>query len=152
MLKTLALKHKSTVSRMAARHRAKADTPYGTRTCYEARRQREGRPDLVARFGGIPLRQDRKAVIREPAPPGPRAGLRYQRKELITRLRKRECELCEADGTVEAHQVASLRELGMPGPERPAWASLMARKRRKTLIVCAACHDWIHANPVTRAA
>jgi hypothetical protein len=145
MLKTLALKHKSTVSRMAARHRAKADTPYGTRTCYEARRQREGRPDLVARFGGIPLRQDRKAVIR-------RAGLRYQRKELITRLRKRECELCEADGTVEAHQVASLRELGMPGPERPAWASLMARKRRKTLIVCAACHDWIHANPVTRAA
>jgi len=85
-------------------------------------------------------------------PARPRAGLRYQRKELITRLRKRECELCEADGTVEAHQVASLRELGMPGPERPAWASLMARKRRKTLIVCAACHDWIHANPVTRAA
>jgi len=24
--------------------------------------------------------------------------------------------------------------------------------RRKTLIVCAACHDYIHANPVTHAA
>jgi hypothetical protein len=22
----------------------------------------------------------------------------------------------------------------------------------QTLIVCAACHDWIHANPATRAA
>jgi hypothetical protein len=42
--------------------------------------------------------------------------------------------------------------LGEPGPGRPAWAALMARMRRKTLIVCAACHDWIHANPVAHAA
>jgi hypothetical protein len=34
----------------------------------------------------------------------------------------------------------------------PAWAALMAKKRRKTLIVCAPCHDWIHANPVAHAA
>jgi len=24
--------------------------------------------------------------------------------------------------------------------------------RRKTLIVCAACHDYVHANPVANAA
>jgi hypothetical protein len=24
--------------------------------------------------------------------------------------------------------------------------------RRKTLVVCAPCHDWIHANPVAHAA
>jgi hypothetical protein len=41
-----------------------------------------------------------------------------------------------------------LRERG----RRPAWAALMAKKRRKTLIVCAPCHDWIHANPVAHAA
>jgi hypothetical protein len=31
-------------------------------------------------------------------------------------------------------------------------AALMARKRRKTLIVCRPCHDYIHANPVANAA
>jgi len=28
----------------------------------------------------------------------------------------------------------------------------MAGKRRKTLIVCRPCHDYIHANPVANAA
>ena len=50
------------------------------------------------------------------------------------------------------HQVAGLNELGKPGPDQPTWAAIMARKRRKTLIVCAPCHDWIHANPVAYAA
>ena len=50
------------------------------------------------------------------------------------------------------HQVTGLKELGAPGPGQPAWAALMAKMRRKTLIVCAACHDWIHVNPVAHAA
>ena len=148
MLKTLSAKHGSTVSKMAARHKAKVETRDGLRTCFEARKHREGKPDLVARFGGIILRQDRRAVIRDPAPaPAP-----YPRKELIRRLRRRECELCETGTTVAVHQVTGLKELGKPGPGQPAWAVLMAKMRRKTLIVCAACHDWIHANPVAHAA
>jgi group II intron reverse transcriptase/maturase len=70
MLKTLALKHQSTVTKMAARHKAKVITGEGPRTCFEARRRRKGKPDLVARFGGIILRQDRRAVITDPAPVG----------------------------------------------------------------------------------
>jgi group II intron reverse transcriptase/maturase len=148
MLKTLGRKHRSSVAKMAARYKAKTETSDGLRTCFEARRHREGKPDLVARFGGIILRQDRRAVIRDPAPaPAP-----YPRKELIRRLRKRECELCETGTTVAVHQVTGLKALGRPGPGQPAWASLMAKMRRKTLIVCAACHDWIHANPVAHAA
>ena len=148
MLKTLAAKHRSTVTKMAARHKAAIETSDGPRTCYEARKHREGKKDLVARFGGITLRQDRRAVIRDPAPgPAP-----YPRKELISRLRRRECELCETGATVTVHQVTGLKALGKPGPGQPAWAALMARMRRKTLIVCAACHDWIHANPVAHAA
>ena len=93
---------------MAVRHKAKAITADGPRTCYEARRKRKGKPDLVARFGGIPLRQNRRAVIRDPAPaPAP-----YPRKQLIKRLRKRECELCETGTTVAVHQVPRLKELG----------------------------------------
>ena len=53
---------------MAARHKAKVTTGDGPRTCFEARRRRRGKPDLVARFGGITLRQDRRAVITDPAP------------------------------------------------------------------------------------
>ena len=148
MLKTLSAKHGSTVSKTAAKHKAKVETRDGLRTCFEARKHREGKPDLVARFGGITLRQNRRAVIRDPAPaPAP-----YPRKELIKRLRKRECELCETGTTVAVHQVTSLKELGKSGPGQPAWAALMTRMRRKTLIVCASCHDWIHANPVAHAA
>jgi group II intron reverse transcriptase/maturase len=148
MLKTLAAKHGSTVTAMAARHKAKIETSDGLRACFEARKHREGKPDLVARFGGIILRQDRRAVIRDPAPaPAP-----YPRKELIRRLRRRECELCETGATVAVHQVTGLKALGQPGPGQPAWAALMAKMRRKTLIICAACHDWIHANPVAHAA
>ena len=53
MLKTLAAKHKSSVAKMAARYKAKVITGHGPRTCFEARLQREGKKDLVARFGGI---------------------------------------------------------------------------------------------------
>ena len=148
MLKTLAAKHQSTVSKMAARHKAKAETGDGPRTCFEARRRRRGKPDLVARFGGIILRQDRRAVITEPVP----VRVRVPRRELLARLRQRECELCETGTTVAVHQVAGIRELGKPKTGQPAWAALMAKMRRKTLIVCAPCHDWIHANPVAHAA
>jgi hypothetical protein len=128
MLKTLAAKHRSTVTKMAARHRAKIETSDGPRTCYEARKHREGRKDLTARFGGITLRQDRRAVIRDPAPgPAP-----HPRKELISRLRKRECELCETGTTVTVHQVTGLKSPGEPergsprGP--PSWRECGARR------------------------
>ena len=148
MLKTLAARHQSTVSKMAARHKAKAETGDGPRTCFEARRRRRDKPDLVARFGGITLRQDRRAVITEPVP----VRVRVPRRELLARLRQRECELCETGTTVAVHQVAGIRELGKPKTGQPAWAALMAKMRRKTLIVCSPCHDWIHANPVAHAA
>jgi group II intron reverse transcriptase/maturase len=148
MLKTLSAKHKSTVAKMAARHKAKIETPHGLRTCFEARVRREGKEDLVARFGGIPLLRDKNKVITDPAPvlvPAPR-------KELIHRLLMRRCELCGHGATVAVHQVAALARLGKPGPGQPAWAARMARMRRKTLVVCQPCHEAIHATPVTQAA
>jgi group II intron reverse transcriptase/maturase len=148
MLKTLASKHHGTVSQMAAKYKAKIETRNGPRTCFEARKIRQGKADLVARFGGITLQRDRHAEIRDPRP----APAAYPRKELVSRLRQRECELCETGTTVAVHQVTSLKALGQQGPCQPAWAALMAKKRRKTLIVCEACHELIHASPVTHAA
>jgi group II intron reverse transcriptase/maturase len=148
MLKTLAAKHKSTVTKTAARYKAKVISSDGPRTCFEARVRREGKPDLVARFGGIPLKRDRRAVITDPAP----VPVKIPYRELIHRLRHRACELCDHATTVAVHQVVSLARLGRPGPGQPAWAALMATMRRKTLIICADCHDYIHANPVANAA
>src|ERR1019366_6349782 len=51
----LAPNPRSPVTKRAPRHRATIGTSDGQRTCYEARKKREGRKDLVARFGGIPL-------------------------------------------------------------------------------------------------
>lgn len=148
MLKTLAAKYQSTVSKMAAKYKAKIQTPEGPRTCFEARVHRNGKPDLIARFGGIPLTRNTDTVLidRVPAPAA------HPRKELIHRLLTRRCELCGDPGKVLVHQVRKLTSLGPPGPNQPAWAALMATKRRKTLMVCAACHEIIHAHPVTTAA
>lgn len=148
MLKTLAAKYQSTVSKMAAKYKAKIETRYGLRTCFEARAHRPGKPDLVARFGGIPLIRDKNAVIIDRVPP----AAPHPRKELIHRLLTRRCELCGDPGAVLVHQVRKLASLGPTGPGQPAWAAVMTAKRRKTLIVCATCHQAIHAQPVTTAA
>ena len=148
MLKTLASKHQSSVSKMATKHQAKIQTRHGLRTCFEARVHRDGKPDLVARFDGIPLVRDKGAVLIDRTPkPAP-----HPRKELIHRLLTRRCELCGDPGKVLAHQVRKLASLGQAGPGQPPWAALMATKRRKTLMVCAACHDVIHTHPVMNAA
>jgi group II intron reverse transcriptase/maturase len=135
MLKTLAAKHRSTVTKMARKYKARTATPHGPRTCFEATVERPGRKPLVARFGGIPLIRQKKAVLtdRQPVPV-------TRRKELITRLRTGECELCEQRAPVEVHQVAKLADLHKLGRPQPAWAALMIRMRRKTLVVCAPCH------------
>jgi hypothetical protein len=148
MLKTLAAKHKSTVAKTAARYKAKAETPHGLRTCFEARIQRDGKQDLVARFGGIPLVRKKNAVLHDTAP----RPVAYPQKELIHRPLKRRCELCGEAGAVLVHQVRKLASLGEPGPQQPAWAAKMARMRRKTLIICRACHDAIHGQPAHRTA
>lgn len=147
MLKTLARKHQSTVTTMAARYRAKIETPQGLRTCYQARIERNGKPALVARFGGIPLTRNRDAVLVDDIP----KPVTYPRKELTVRLMRGWCELCEQPASVVVHQVRNLARLGQPGPGQPAWAALMASKQRKTLVVCQPCHDVIHgrATPIT---
>jgi group II intron reverse transcriptase/maturase len=145
LLKTLASKHRSTVTKIAAKHQATVITPDGPRTCFEAVRQRAGRKPLVARFGGIPLRRQKTAVIDDRVP----ARMTHPRKELVTRLLMGRCELCEQTGHMHVHHVRKLADLQPPGPAQPTWATLMARRRRKALVVCAACHDHIHTGQPT---
>jgi len=105
-------------------------------------RESGGTQPLVARFGGIPLKRQKKAVLddRRPAPvTGRRRG-----SEPLARLRSSRCELCKKRSDVRVHQVSKLTDLASPGQPQPLWAQLMAKMRRKTLIVCPSCHDVIH--------
>ena len=125
---------------MARKYKAKIDTPHGPRTCLEARVERAGRKKpLVARFGGIPLIRQKKAVLTD-RQPVPATG----RKELTIRLLTRRCEWCQQHAAVEVHQVRALADITRPGQPQPEWAHLMATMRRKTLVVCAPCHQAIH--------
>ncbi|MEV6741480.1 reverse transcriptase domain-containing protein [Streptomyces sp. NPDC051104] len=143
MLKTLASKHKSTVTKMARKYKATVDTPDGRRTCFQVTVQREkGKKPLVARFGGIPLKRQRKAVLTDRQPVMATA----KRNELIHRLLAGQCEMCEGRDGLQVHHVRKLADLNKPGrPERPQWVRLMAMRKRKTLVVCEHCHQEIHA-------
>jgi group II intron reverse transcriptase/maturase len=141
LLKTLANKHRSSVSKMARTFKAAVGTPYGPRKCLEARVERNGRKPLVARFGGIPLRRQKDAVISDRVlVPGV-----IRHKELVTRLLADRCELCKDTDGISVHHVRRLADLHRPGQPQPGWAQQMARRRRKTLVVCRSCHDAIHA-------
>jgi group II intron reverse transcriptase/maturase len=143
MLETLACKHRASVSKIAARYKAKIDTPHGPRTCFEAKVERIGKKPLVARFGGIPLRRQKTAVLTDRLATGPI----YPNKELIRRLLAGRCELCgRADG-IQVHHIRNLAELKTLGQLPPNWAQVMTKRRRKSLVVCGDCHASIHKEP-----
>jgi group II intron reverse transcriptase/maturase len=142
LLKTLAGKYDSSVSKMARKYGATIETPHGPHNCLQVSVDRgEGRKPLVATFGGIPLRRQQNAVLRdrEPVPATSR------RKELVHRLLAGRCELCGQMDKVRVHQIRKLSDLDKPGqPDPPDWVQVMTRRRRKTLVVCEACHASIH--------
>ena len=142
LLKTLAGKHHSTVTKMARKYKATTETSHGPRKCLQVRVQRDGgKKPLVARFGGIPLKRQPTAVLTDLSP----VMASVRRNELIHRLLAGHCEICEAREDLEVHHIRKLADLNRPGrPERPAWMHLMAKRRRKTLVICRPCHENIH--------
>jgi len=147
LLKTLAGKHRSTVGKMAGKYKAVIDTPAGPRKCLQLVIERDrGRKPLVARFGGIPLRRVRTAALTDQRPVMASA----KRNELIHRLLAGRCELCEDTEGLEVHHVRKLADLNKPGRRaKPPWMELMAKRRRKTLVICRRCHEDIHAGRAT---
>jgi AI2M/AI1M-like, HNH endonuclease/Type II intron maturase len=141
LLKTLAGKYGSTVTTMTCRYKVTIETPHGPRKCLHVSVEREGRKPLVATFGGIPLTRQKHAALKDRVPvPAAAPG-----KELIDRLRAGRCEICGDAGQVQVHQIRKLSGLEKPGqPDQPEWVRIMAKRRRKTLVVCAACHATVH--------
>ena len=143
MLRTLAGKHRSSVTKMAAKYKTVIDTLAGRRICFQVTVPRDhGRKPLIARFGGIPLRRQRNAVLTDLVPVMASA----KRNELIHRLLADRCEICESRNQIEVHHIRKLADLNRHDrPDRPAWVQLMAKRRRKTIVICRPCHEDIHA-------
>jgi len=150
LLKTLAGKHRSTVTKMARRYKVTVPTPVGPRTCVQVRVERGGgRKPLVARFGGIPLQRQRTAILVDQRP----VLASTRRNELIHRLLAECCEICQSRVDLEVHHIRKLADLNQPGrSDPPAWKRLMAMRRRKTLVICRSCHENIHAGRPTATA
>jgi group II intron reverse transcriptase/maturase len=148
MLKTLAGKHRSTVNKMARKYKTTIESPTGPRRVFQVAVERDrGRKPLVARFGGIPLKRVRTAVLTDQRP----VMSSSRRNELIHRLLAGRCEICQAATDLEVHHVRKLADLNKPGRrEKPAWMHLMAMRRRKTLVICRRCHEDIHAGRATK--
>jgi hypothetical protein len=142
LLKTLANKHKTSVAKMAAKYKSMTDTPYGIRKCLQVVVERDGnRTPLVAKFGGIPLRRQKTAVLVDQAPP----HFITERNELLQRMLADKCEICGKTGECSVHHIHKLADLEKKGrAEKPAWVKQMIARRRKTLVVCRGCHTDIH--------
>ena len=142
LAQTLANKHKTTSAKIFRRYKSTVQTAHGERACLEVvKQQGEGKRPLVARFGGIPLKRNRQAVLVDQQP----QRYRFERNELIQRLLADTCELCGSTEDINVHHVRALRDLNVKGQRsKPTWAQVMAARRRKTLVVCRTCHLNAH--------
>ena len=151
LTKTLAHKLRITVSKVYDRFRTTLSDQYGSHPILQVRLPREGKPPLVARWGGISLRRRIDAILDD----NPKPVWSDSRMELVQRLLAKVCELCGAEIQGEVHHVRALKDLQREGQgDRPRWVEVMTRRQRKALVVCSACHDEIHRgrNTQNRAA
>lgn len=140
---TLANKSRCRVSRVYRRFQTTQKTNLGTYKVLQVKVAREGKPPLVATWGGISLARvkDRKWVLLEDND----QTLHARRSEILVRLLNKTCELCGSQANIRVHHIRNLRDLQRPGRKpRPWWVQHMASMRRKTLVVCQSCHHRIH--------
>jgi group II intron reverse transcriptase/maturase len=144
LLKTLACKFKSKVSKMLDKYQV--ETPGGK--MLQVVIERPGKPPLTAVFSGL-------SFVRIPEGQGAKANFDFtmtwhlhsnKRSEVVQRLLAGKCELCEASGPLQVHHIRALADIDRPG-RRPKtnWEKVMSARKRKTLVVCKDCHEAIHA-------
>jgi hypothetical protein len=150
LTKTLAAKQKLSVPKIYRKYQA---TFRDGKKCFKVLRttiEREGKKPLVAQWGGISLHWDIKAPLKDH-----QMFLGPGRSELEKRLLADICEYCGTTGNaeqIEVHHIRALKDLATyDGREKPAWVKVMAARKRKTLVLCATCHqDVTYGRPMRR--
>jgi group II intron reverse transcriptase/maturase len=143
LLKTLAHKNRTTVSKTQRRLQGVEQTRHGPRHCLKIMIPREGKRPITVIFGGLSLKRRPHAAIKD-------QELRpytTRRTELIDHWLRDTCDMCGATGKVEIHHIRKLADLKIAGRrEKPLWMQIMSARRRKTLAVCHTCHMDIQHN------
>jgi group II intron reverse transcriptase/maturase len=141
LLRTLANKYRSSIGSMWRKYMNVVQTPDGPRRCIKVVIERQDKKPLVAYFGGLSLKRQVTAILRDQVP-----IRRPRRTEILKRLLANTCEVCKSCEEVEVHHVRKLSDLKKMGRKTlPDWAKIMIFRKRKTLILCKSCHGLVHA-------
>lgn len=142
LTRTLAAKLRISVPAVYRRYRVEILGDDGTRRVgLEVRIEREGKPPLIAQWGGISLAWSIDAALDDRF-----VAFRFANTtEIVQRLLADTCELCGSRDRIQVHHVRALKDLKRPGrPDKPLWMRVMAARRRKTLVLCHTCHVDAH--------
>jgi group II intron reverse transcriptase/maturase len=138
LLRTLANKHKTQVSKMVRKYKTEVVVQGKKYKALQVKIPREGKKPLVTTWGGVPLIWNIQATLEE-QPPTVKRG---HHSELIQRLLAGYCELCGSTENIEVHHVRAMKDLNTyPGREKPEWVKRMIALRRKTMPLCRTCHE-----------
>ena len=144
LTKTLAQKHKTTVTKIYDQYQTEMEVEGKKYKVLQVTVPREGKKPLVATWGGIPLTWNTEANLNDQP-----QRVWGSRSELEKRLLAQVCEICEATrltDQIEVHHIRALKALNKyDGREKPQWVKVMAARRRKTLVLCRTCHNELHA-------
>ena len=139
--KTLAHKHKTSVTKIA--RRLKTETGYaltvpgkkGTRVL-----------QLFCLKNLKPPQLGDAQLDRQPNT----LALTLDHSELIRRLNAGQCEYCETEqGPFEVHHIRKMKDVAQ---KKATWMRMMAARNRKTLILCRHCHHLLHAGKLPNKA
>lgn len=133
LFKTLAAKHRSSVTKTARRLKVKGDFVYQYKINGEDKGIKVYKlKDLVLE----PKTWEKIDLL-------PDTRIYERRSEILDRLNAQICEYCgQEDGYFEVHHVRKLSDI-KDGKEK--WQKLMIARRRKTMVLCVECHDLLHA-------
>jgi group II intron reverse transcriptase/maturase len=143
LLKTLASKNQTSVTKESKRLKATTKTSDGPRKCLKLTIQREKKKPLIAIFGGLSLKRRKNPIMED------RVILPYVqlRSEIVERLLNDTCEVCGETKNVQMHHVRHVRDLNKKGKgEMPLWMKIMIMRKRKSIPLCKGCHDDVHHN------
>jgi hypothetical protein len=142
LTRTLGAKLRISVPEVYRRYRVEILGEDGTRRAgLEVRVARDGKAPLVAQWGGISLAWNVDATLDDQFVPFRFANT----TEIVQRLLAEKCELCGSCDRIQVHHIRALKDLKRKGrPDKPLWVTVMAARRRKSLVVCHQCHVDIH--------
>lgn len=142
LVKTLAKKYKTSCHKIYRRYSTSITIKEGTYKVLQVVVERDLKKPLESHFGAVPLRWNKWVALDDDQS---HSRIWSHRSELLERLLNQECELCGSKDKIEVHHIHKLSDLTKAGQSsRPEWMKNMAARRRKTLVVCQACHHSIH--------